>query len=103
MSTPTILIAEDDFVIREGLLKPALEPHCVVVASVGNGREAVAAAAKYKPAIALLDVSLPGLHGIEAARQILAADPGCKYCLFPTTATEPTREPPEKWEQAVTS
>lgn len=80
-SKPTILIAEDDFIIREGLLKSVLEPHFTIVASVDDGHDAVSAAREHKPRIALLDISLPGLHGFEVARQILAASPSCKVLL----------------------
>jgi DNA-binding NarL/FixJ family response regulator len=81
MNKPTVLIAEDEFLIREGSLEPLLRPHCTIVASVGDGREAVAAAAEHQPEVVLLDVSLPKLNGIEAARQILAAQPTCKVLL----------------------
>jgi DNA-binding NarL/FixJ family response regulator len=80
-SKQTILIAEDDFLIREGYLQPLLEAVFTIVASVGDGRDAVAAAVELRPDIVLLDVSLPGLRGFEAARQILAAIPACKVLL----------------------
>ena len=78
MGKSTLLIAEDDFIIREWMLKSLLEPHFTIVASVDNGRDAVTAAAAHKPAIVLLDVSLPEIHGFDAARQILAANHDCK-------------------------
>jgi two-component system, NarL family, response regulator DesR len=81
MDKPTVLIAEDDFMIREGCLEPLLKPHFVIVASVGDGQEAVAASGVHHPNIALLDVSLPGLRGFEAARRILSAQPDCKVLI----------------------
>jgi DNA-binding NarL/FixJ family response regulator len=78
---PTVLIAEDDFIIREGLLKSMLEPEFDIVASVDDGHDAVLAAAEHHPAVVLLDVSLPGLRGFEAAQQIHEADPACKILL----------------------
>ena len=81
MNKPTVVIAEDDFLIREGYLEPLLEPHCTIVASVGNGREAVVAAAEHQPDVILLDISLPEIRGLEAARQILARQPDCKVLL----------------------
>jgi DNA-binding NarL/FixJ family response regulator len=89
MNKPTVLIAEDDFVIREGYLEPLLTPHCTIVASVGDGQEAVAAAREHQPEVVLLDVSLPRLRGFEAARQILAAQPACKVLLV-SNYTDPT-------------
>jgi DNA-binding NarL/FixJ family response regulator len=92
VSTPTLLIAEDDFIIREGLLQTILSPHFTIVALVEDGREAVSAAKEHKPAIALLDISLPGLQGFEAAGQILADNPACKVLLVSNFAdrTYPT-------------
>jgi DNA-binding NarL/FixJ family response regulator len=73
-----ILIAEDDFIIREGNLRPLLETEYEIVAAVGDGLEAVAAAEKHKPDIALLDMSLPGMRGLEVARHILKNQPECR-------------------------
>lgn len=75
---PRILIAEDDFLIVEGCLRPALARDFEVVGVVGDGKEAVAEAERLRPDLALLDVSLPGLRGFDAARQILAVQPECK-------------------------
>ena len=77
MSKPTLLIAEDDFLILEGSLCPLLTPHFEIVAAVMDGLEAVAAAEKHRPEIVLLDVSLPGLRGFEVARRVLANQPNC--------------------------
>jgi two-component system response regulator DesR len=76
-----VLIAEDDFIIREGMLRSLLEPDYAIVASVDDGYTAVAAALEHKPMIALLDISLPRLRGLEAAKQILAATPACRVLL----------------------
>jgi DNA-binding NarL/FixJ family response regulator len=82
MKKPTVLIAEDEYVIREGELRVLLEPEFSIVAAVGDGIEAVEAAKKYRPEIALLDVSLPGLRGFEVARQILITQPDCKVVFI---------------------
>lgn len=81
MKKPTVLIAEDDFLILEGALRPLLDPEFEIVAAVGDGNEAVAAAQEHRPEVALLDVSLPGLRGFEVARQILSRQPECKVLL----------------------
>jgi DNA-binding NarL/FixJ family response regulator len=78
MNRPTVLIVEDDFLIREGALRPPLEPHFEIVAEVGDGLAAIAAAEQHRPDIILLDVSLPGMRGFEVARKILAHPRGCK-------------------------
>jgi DNA-binding NarL/FixJ family response regulator len=75
MKKPTVVIAEDDAVIREGCLCATLEPFFEIVAAVDNGEAAVASVERHKPDIVLLDVSLPVLRGFDAARRILAKQP----------------------------
>ena len=71
-----ILLADDHTVVRKGLrLLLENQPWLEVVAEASNGREAAALAAECRPAVAVLDVAMPILNGIEAARQILAASP----------------------------
>ena len=78
MKKPTIVIAEDDYVIREGCLRPMLESEFEVVAAVGDGQAALVAAEEHKPDVILLDVSLPVVRGFDAARNVLASQPGIK-------------------------
>lgn len=70
MCKPTVVIAEDDFLIREGCIRPLLNREFEILAEVDDGQEAVAAAVKHKPDVILLDVSLPVLRGFDAARNI---------------------------------
>lgn len=66
-----IVIAEDHTVVRQGLRRILQEqPGWEVVGEVGNGREAVRQAVRLKPDVAILDIAMPQLNGIEAARQI---------------------------------
>ncbi|HEY4088005.1 MAG TPA: response regulator transcription factor [Bryobacteraceae bacterium] len=87
MNKPTILIAEDDFLIRESTLRPLLTSHFEIVAEAADGLEAVAAAEEHRPEIVLLDVSLPVMRGFDAAQKILAQQPGCKL-LFVSNYAE---------------
>lgn len=66
-----ILLADDHTIVRKGL-RMLLESHVEfqVVAEAANGLEAVALAEKHRPDVAVLDVAMPVLNGIEAARQI---------------------------------
>jgi DNA-binding NarL/FixJ family response regulator len=75
---PRILIAEDDFLILEGSLRPTVSRDFEVVAVAGDGEEAVTKAEHLRPDVVLLDVSLPKLRGFDAARKILISQPGCK-------------------------
>jgi DNA-binding LytR/AlgR family response regulator len=69
---PTAIIADDEPLLRDELaaLLAQAWPELEVVAQARNGREAVARRAELRPDICFLDVQMPGLSGIEAARQI---------------------------------
>lgn len=69
---PTALIADDEPLLRKSLLRLLADawPELNVVAQARNGREAVAQFEALKPDICFLDVHMPGLSGVEAARQI---------------------------------
>ena len=77
MATLRILLADDHTVVRQGLRKVLEErPDWKVVAEAGDGREAVRQAEQLKPDIAILDVAMPLLNGVEATRQIVKHVPG---------------------------
>jgi DNA-binding NarL/FixJ family response regulator len=70
-----ILIADDHALFRDSL-RSLLEAHgMTVLGEARNGREAVELARRLKPDIVLMDLSMPGLDGIEATRAVLAARP----------------------------
>jgi DNA-binding NarL/FixJ family response regulator len=71
-----ILLADDHTVVRKGLrLLLENSPGFQVVADAADGREAVALAAEHSPDVVVMDVAMPILNGIEAARQIVAKQP----------------------------
>jgi DNA-binding NarL/FixJ family response regulator len=86
MSKPRLLLADDHELLVDGLRK-LLEPEYAVVESVGDGRAAVAAYARLQPDLLLLDVGLPLLNGIEAARQVRGKSPAARI-LFVTMQTD---------------
>ncbi len=71
-----ILLADDLTVVRKGL-RLLLESHAgfKVIADAADGREAVALAEANRPGVLVIDIAMPGLNGIEAARQICARQP----------------------------
>ncbi|HAV36131.1 MAG TPA: DNA-binding response regulator [Massilia sp.] len=71
-SAPTALIADDEAPMREQLRARLQEawPGLQIVAEAANGVEAVELATRFKPQIAFLDIRMPGMGGIEAARQL---------------------------------
>ena len=72
MTVPTALIADDEPLLRERLiaLLTRLWPELQIVAQARNGREAVELFDELRPQVVFLDVHMPGMNGIEAARSI---------------------------------
>ncbi len=62
----------------------ALEPDIEVVAQVPRGDEVVAAALASSPDVALLDIEMPGIDGLQAAAQLRDADPACRVLILTT-------------------
>ena len=76
METIRILIADDHAFVREGTRRILeQEPDLEVVAEAGDGEEAVKLACDLKPDVALVDVAMPRIDGIEATRRIKAQCP----------------------------
>src|SRR5438477_11008122 len=86
MSTLRILVADDHEVVRRGLCD-LLKSHAgwEVCAEATDGREAIDQVKQLKPDIVILDIGMPNLNGLTAARQILQSDPRQKI-LFLTIA-----------------
>jgi len=84
-----ILLADDHTIIRSGLrLLLDQQPGFKVVAEASNGREAVELAAKEKPDVAVLDIGMPQLNGIEATQQIAAKESQTKVVILSMHADE---------------
>ena len=81
MKKPRLLLADDHTILVEGL-KALLAPEFDVVATAGNGRAVLEAAKEYQPDIILLDISMPGLNGIEAARRLKQSNPDAKLIIL---------------------
>lgn len=81
----TVLIADDQALVRGALSTMlGLEPDIEVVAQAGDGEAAVEAAIRLSPDVALLDVQMPRLDGLEAAARIHAAVPSCRLIICTT-------------------
>jgi len=88
-SSVRILIADDHSVVRAGL-RALLEHHkqFSIVAEASTGEEAILKAQEYRPDVAVLDIRMPGISGIEACRQIVATVEGCRVIVLTTYAED---------------
>jgi two-component system response regulator NreC len=83
VQTVRILLADDHTVVRQGLRKVLEErPEWKVVAEAGDGREAVRQAEQLKPDVAIIDVAMPLLNGVEATRQIVKHVPSVRVLVL---------------------
>ena len=84
-----VVLADDHVVLRQGV-RALLERHGFdVVAEASDGRAAVELARQHEPDVAVLDIMMPLLNGIDAARQIVEARPGIQVVML--TALEQDR------------
>jgi DNA-binding NarL/FixJ family response regulator len=83
----SVLLADDHEDFLAAVVRH-LEPHFDIVRTVGNGRILLDAAARLAPDVIVLDISMPVLNGIEAARQLKAAGSSAKI-VFLTVHADP--------------
>jgi len=83
MKPITVLLAEDHQIVREGF-RSLLEHEgdIEVVAEAANGRQAVQLTRKLRPAVVVMDIAMPLLNGLEAARQIRKEVPGTRVLFL---------------------
>jgi DNA-binding NarL/FixJ family response regulator len=83
--TVRVVIAEDQALVRAGLVTMvSTDPGLDVVAEAADGEQAVAQVVRWRPDVALVDVRMPLLDGIEATRRIAAAAPGTRVLVLTT-------------------
>lgn len=83
-ATARVVIADDHDIVREGIRRilTRLRPKWEISGEAGNGEEALKLVRSLKPDIVVLDVTMPGITGLEAARQISRMNQGCRILIF---------------------
>lgn len=87
MSKPRVLLADDHTLVLEGF-KRLLEEHSQVVGSVEDGRSLLDAAKRLQPDIVVMDISMPKLNGLDAARRLRKIVPQARL-IFVTVHADP--------------
>lgn len=81
--TISIVIVDDHAIMREGLSQVlAQEPGLAVTGTSGDGRQSLKLIGELRPDVVILDISMPGLNGIEVARQVRELWPACAVVML---------------------
>lgn len=89
MSAVRILIADDHELVRRGLMATLTAvPEWTIVAEAANGREAVELALQRQPDIAILDLTMPEMNGLDATRRIGAELPQTRVIILTAHESE---------------
>ena len=87
MRRTRVLLADDHQMLVDAL-KSVLEPRCEVVGTVTDGRSLLDAAEKFRPDVIVLDIAMPQLNGLDAARKLQQRMPAVKL-IFMTMNEDP--------------
>jgi two-component system invasion response regulator UvrY len=86
-----VLLVDDHALVRMGFRMLLADAQVEVVAEAGSGEEACTAYARVKPDVVVMDLSMPGMGGLEAVRRLLAQDPNAR--ILALSAHEDTAHP----------
>lgn len=86
-----IIIVDDHPILRRGLCQAlAQHPNLTLVGDAATGQQGLALARELKPDLAVMDIHLPDMNGLEVTRQMLAALPAIKVVIFSSNASRAT-------------
>ncbi len=79
-----VVIADDHDIVREGIRRilTRLRPNWEICGETGNGEESIRLVSALKPNVVVLDITMPGMSGLEAARRIAKLKLGCRILIF---------------------
>ncbi len=83
-SYPRVVIADDHEIVREGIrrLLTRLRPAWEICGEAASGSQTIELVKTQKPNVVILDITMPGMSGLEAARDIAKFDLGCRILIF---------------------
>jgi DNA-binding NarL/FixJ family response regulator len=85
--THRLLLVDDHRIFREALRSLLSQmPDILVVGEASSGQEAIALARQFAPDIVCMDITMPGINGVEATRELIASCPGVKVIALSTHA-----------------
>jgi two-component system, NarL family, response regulator DegU len=76
------MLVDDHSVLRQGMRRTFEEEGYEVVAEANDGNEAIRLAAQFSPDVIVMDVSMPGMDGVEATRRIITANPSQRIVML---------------------
>ncbi len=81
---PRVVIADDHEIVREGIrrLLTRLRPNWEICGEAASGSQTIDLAKALKPDVVVLDITMPGMSGLEAARQIAKLNLECRILIF---------------------
>jgi DNA-binding NarL/FixJ family response regulator len=83
-----VVLVDDDSMARRVVRDALQDKGYVVIAEAAGGREGVELSLYYRPDVVVMDVAMPGMDGVEAARRIVSGDPSIKVVLLTSTDDE---------------
>jgi two-component system, NarL family, response regulator NreC len=89
LKTVRVVLADDHTIVRQGLRALlTLEEEIEIAGEAGDGREAVEVCRQTKPDVAVMDVGMPGLNGVDATRLVIEASPRTRVLILSMHACE---------------